>query len=675
MLPTIGDTSDEALADLKNYVDAVVREADENRTPYLEMAAINRVVYVEGEQFPSGKVTVNEIGNAIRASINIMTKEPPRSELKPTETGEPATIFWCGNEPTAQLLVDSGMLPVQFVQTWPETDPNTGEITLQSPLPIPQDTYDALLAVPTIKPEWFFELTDETLAQTYQIYHDLLWNRSAMDLEIRTAMLRNAIDGFAHSLYWFDVSEMRHNLIALSPSQVFFDSSGVEQVSKCSYAAVAMVLDENQARRMYPELAQAIEEHSHTGSPDRFVGTSSMGAADISYRRPMISMQICWIRNQAIKMTPDDALAAGIINLDQFQKMTSPPLQPIPGLEGAESAPLPELPNRYALREVVLINNTIVADRECKYRDIPLLHIVNIPVPFAMYGLGDPYNLKGLQDAMNELLRAEFAHCQHYQSPPAAISQSMRDSLDRRFKTAWTKPGTMFTIPDAIYASLNGKFNLFAQVPELPVSLANLGQRLEAKINQQSGHAEVLQGTASAAWGHQTVEALQQAAASTIGFKSQSTADMLVYLTNLMLHAELSFPTPGQISRILSKFPPNVLMAVISRGKSVEWDITAIITTGSGQVIAQKKQAAMQDLQVGAITMQTYREKAGIDNNLEQRRQKQALEFQSKLAASQPVLNQPTQQSQGAKDGGSNSTSNGRVGGGSGPGGAGGAAA
>lgn len=625
MLPPIGVTTETERSELLDYVSRCAEEAADERGAQLVVIQANRSVYACGEEYPTGELVTNEIQNAIIAATDIQTKEPIRVTLEGVESGEPGAVLWAGPQDAGlTLMVTAGIPPeqaVRYVAAW--QDPTTG--ALSEPLPIEQQQAELLRTMlPPDKPDWLLEITDEICAKTNQTLFDKVWQRSAIDRRLRSNLLNTNVDGWQVAYYHWFPREMRCELLTLSPSQVYLDVPGIEDVADMQYAGVDLVLDASRAMRMFPHLSDAIAANAQSGSPAKEAGATDYGAVEIAYKRPTVTIRLFWLRNQPIPMTPEEMAEQGMAP-EQPEPVEPPTPEEInPSAEAgmveeAEPAPAPEPQMRFAIRQVAIIGGRVVEDIECPYPEIPLLHNVNIPLTGKPFGLGEPYRLKGLQAARNSVLRAESEHADMFRHPPSAISQSMKAALGDNAK-AYVTPGVQYTIPDELYRQMGGKIAVFTEIPEFSPSLIQMDDRLRREITEASGHTEVLQGRANSQMSGKAIETLQTAAASLIGFKSQRTGDMVQYMAGLILHSIANYTEPDQIARIVSRYPINVLMAILKRAKSIEWDINVVVTSGSGQIIAQKKQQAREDLQLGAITMETYREKAGIDHGLETRR-------------------------------------------------------
>ncbi len=292
-------------------------------------------------------------------------------------------------------------------------------------------------------------------------------------------------------------------------------------------------------------------------------------------------------------------------------------------------------PTMIVTRQVTQLADQIVDDRESEFFDIPILHNVNIPLPGARpFGLGEPLRLQGMQKAYNRTLNYMVDSGDWHAHPPAVISESMNASLPDEYKDSRAKPGITYIVPDAVYNQAKGQIEVFQNPPPLSQAHTFLAAYLNQLLDQESGNSEVLQGRAnSQIQSGRAIQMLQSAATSMIGFKSRRTGRMVKRLANLMLHSLVWRTGVDDIRKIVSKYPPHVMAAIHDRARQIEWNIRVVVQAGTGGVQMQKRQLAQMDLSVGAISMQSYREKASIDDRVEKQRMRQEQQEQARLMA------------------------------------------
>lgn len=302
----------------------------------------------------------------------------------------------------------------------------------------------------------------------------------------------------------------------------------------------------------------------------------------------------------------------------------------------------PAWPTKRTLRQITTIASTVVDDRACEHWDIPLLHNVNLPLPGRPWGLGEPFRLKSLQEARSRMLDAITQHCEFYRAPIVGMSQSMWEKLPDEYKDGFVRPGMTLVIPDEQWNLSAGKIMSIVDPPQTPPALVDMQAILKTEMTDQSGHSEVLQGRADSQMSGKAIGLLQTSATSMIGFKSSRTGDVVQRLGKLMLHCLTTRVSLDQVQRIVSKYPPHVLASIYQRAQSIEWDVKVTISSGSGALIAQKKQEAIQQFQIGAITLETLHDALGIDHQQETQRARTAL-------AAMPQPAQPAGQPQQSK--------------------------
>lgn len=683
LLPPLGAIGEYDHASCTSYLGGLAQESSFARAEWLVMADENLEIYTYGSlNYDSEKIQVNEIQNAIIAATDLQTRQPPAVTLEPVETGEPPQSFWAG---PPQVLAQLGVMS----QPGQPLDPMLADQLRQ------------MGANGAIKPEWLVDVDDRLIAQTYQTIFDVYWQRSAADRFIRSNLLTTNIQGWTFALYEFDDDEQRHLLRMQSVRQVYIDPT-VEDVADAAYVGLDMVLDAEQAKSMYPQLADQIDASAERGLPPRPDSTTDWGQAfDRDFQRPMVVMRVFWLRDQPIPLSADEAIQGGRVqevpneiaqipgvagavdplangsaqsalgsSISPMGGATEPevgnaqvqlngdavPLaedagagdggaepdvggvaspdvgDPSAGLGGAVSYRLPTgasiapgdpaWPTRRGIRQITVIADTVVDDRECEHWDIPILHNVNLPLPGRPWGLGEPFRLQSLQQARSRMLDALVTHCEFFKAPASTMSQSMWDALPAEFRNgAHIKPNMVLVVPDDLYALTGGKVMTIVDPPQTPPALVQMQGILKEEISEQSGHTDVLQGIApSSGMSGKALATLQQGATSLIGFKARRTEDVVRRLANLMLHSLVWRLDAPEVGRIISQYPIDVLQAIMTRARQIEWDVKVEITSGSGEMQAQNKQQAMQERQLGIISMQTTRERMGEDNQQEESR-------------------------------------------------------
>lgn len=298
-----------------------------------------------------------------------------------------------------------------------------------------------------------------------------------------------------------------------------------------------------------------------------------------------------------------------------------------------------------------MIAGIVVDDRVCEHWDIPILHNVNIPIPGRPFGQGEPERLKALQDAENKFITAIVENARYFGHPLVSMPESVYNELKAVYGTARVGPGRTLKIPDEMWMAFGGKVDAVADPPQIPPGLAQALQILGDKFEKMAGQPGVLQGEPPPdVQSGKAIQALQTAVMSTIGFKSQRTGDFCYRLARLMLHSLVWRLSLQDVGKIISKYPPHILEAIVQRAQSMDWDVNVTIASGSGQVKVQKNQETTNLFATGLITKETAQERLNIDTRIEKQREQQEAE-QMMQAQAQAAAMMPQQQ-QGNKPGG-----------------------
>jgi hypothetical protein len=695
-LPPIGQATDTSEAEIIQYIGFLALEGAEARSPWESSLDANENTYTYGDENgppDDGKITINEIQNAVVAATDIQTKEPPTATLEPVETGEPPLYYWAGPPEATMPFVALGLLQPFEVDQWMD---DYGQLQPPTPLDpliagelkamaVPEEVSPAL-PPGFIRPDWVVAMDDKLIADTFQIVFDVFWERCDAEKWIRKNLHDCNIWGWNFGLYEFDDTALTHVLRHLPLLQTYIDPTCAD-IAEASYAGFDLPLDASEARALYPDFIDVIDAEAKDGYPDRPDSqTVWSDTYNRNFRREMISLRVFWLRNQLVPMGKDEAVGLGLVaevgyGDEQQQEPTVPVvrgavapdsptgaealgggagdtgelssvLQPAergePAADGAGAGiciliatgqPIQPgdvaagWPTRLGIRQITQLGQTrIVDDRESESFDIPILHNVNIPLPgLRPWGLGEPYRLKAIQKAESTLMTAMVEHAKYFASPVSSMSQSMHDALPPEYKDASIKPGLTIVVPDEQWMAVKGQVQNVQDPPPLSPAHAELFPMLKQLIQEQSGHSEVLQGRSGSAKSGTAIDMLQTAASSMIGFKAQRTGDMVKRLSKLMLHSLVWRLDVDDVERIVSKYPRHVLEAIHQRARQIEWNVKVVVQAGNGGLNMQKRQLAEMDLQVGAISLEGYREKAGIDSRLEDQRIEAQMQKQARL--------------------------------------------
>ena len=584
---------EEAITRMRKLAD----ETRQDQTSWIDQEKESLEIFILGvpksEYRENDTLTVNEIQSAILATS---PSEPPRIKLTPVETGDPG-------------------------------------------LQIPIQTMDPMMPVQVV------QINDLMVRKVYQKLFDVYWQRSRLDEILRRGRIWTRTKGWQFYQYGFDDERQVISLRTLSNVQCYPDRLQ-EFIRDFAHMGVDEYLDAGYAKDLYPHLREKIEEEKEEGIPATDIGTATTPEKyDGTYQRDMICLTTFWFRFERMPMTPEEVSASGMFNeievptgemvpavgIDGEQLANedgSPMLDPENRMgffdqEGNEVMPgSPEWPTRSYIREVQSIGGEVVSDRECEHWDIPILHDVHIPIFGRPWGIGDVFKLKKLQAAQSSMLDSIVKYTQVFGQPVRWLPQSVYNATKQVYHKAYIDPTMTMIVPDSLVQQFGGKLDFGQTAPQMNQALPQSYGILKSTMSEQSGYTQELRGIASdpEQSGKQTA-LLTQNATSLNEFMGRAEEDMLYRLARMILHSLVTRLEVPQLMRVCSEYPPEVLVEIINKARSMEWDIMVEVSTGTGMVNNLKRSVWFQDLQSGVISMQTYRELTGYDHEKEMSRQ------------------------------------------------------
>ena len=585
---------------------------------------------------PANEYNEHDVGvNEIQSSILATTpKEPARIELQPVETDDPGVVV---SIPT--------MAPV--------VDPMTGQPVL--------DEMGAPMQAPATQD---YQVNDLVVKKVYQKLFDVYWQRSRLDEIMRRGRIWTRVKGWQFYLYGFDDDEQVVRLRTLSNAQCYPDRIQ-EFVKDFAYFGVDEYLDASFAKSLYPHLAEQIEKEATEGEQTTSVGTQPTPQRyKGTFQRPMVCLTTFWLRFERRPMTPEEGTQSGKLSevglptggmvgvADEFGQpvldemgmvLTEPEMRTGFALEdGTEVIEGdPAWPTKQVIREIQVLAGTVVADRECEHWDIPILHDVHVPVFGTPMGMGDPFKLKKLQAAESRMLESMVTYCEVLSQPIRSMPQSVYQATKQEYGKAYIDPSMTIIVPDSTYQMMGGKIDFTANAAPMNAATPQTFSLIKNIISEQSGYTQELKGIASNPdqSGRQTA-LLTQNASSLNEFMGRSEEEVLYRLARLILHSLVTRLTMKHVQKVCSKYPEPVLAQIIQKAQSMDWDISVAVSTAGGMLNEAKRAIWQNDLAIGAISLQTYRERVGEDHEEEENRvglqMEKALATQAQAGANGP---------------------------------------
>lgn len=681
-LPALGEGVDpDNWATVNAFIDALAIKAVNFYSDPCAQADRNLVVYETGKStaIADRDVISNKIAKDIRSMLSDLLREPVTRTITPEETNEPPQMV-----PLSQ--------PMQA-----GVDPMTGQPMLQMAYPI----------------------DDTTQAKFEQKLVDYFWDKADLDSDIETATLNCRIAGWYTMVFEEDRQAMLPRLRTnISVRQVLLDPAvgPVKAVENANYALLRWRVNWWQARAMFPQLAKHLDAKASTstGNNDPVVPLG-VNEQNQTTGEKMVDLLFFWLRNYPIRpMTPEEAVDYGeveqreVANDPQFSGGVGaigdgPDNRPVAGdasemgsLDGSSSvdpptadghalgvavaggitdappprigffAPgsteeitpaSPEWPQWLGIRQITRVERCIAADQVCPFWDIPLAHMVANPVPLTACGQGDPETMQKMQEGRNRALTSAVEHADLMAHPVLVFSQAAWEVLPAKYKEEGASIAGMHVIVgNDLYEKLGGKISITNDAPPMQAALGQILEILGVELESQSPAPAVTQGRQTGdISGWQTTQMLQQQAASRLDLPAKFIEKMVRRVMNLVRHWALWRVPIYRIEQICTEYPPEVIEALVLRGRDSDRNINVQCNISSGGMQARKAGEAVQKFNLEdpatgerVIGMQTLRERMGEDNAEEQAKQGPVLQA---LAAAKEASAQADRDAKGAKGG------------------------
>ena len=622
------------------FVDACVRECwDDPRRQAWDADADRAMNLYLGSHWQTNaddgmlRLVINRVQNCIISLVAVQAGDPPKIEFVARERGDPPLVFCNTNTPGGQMLaqelIAGGMNPNAAIP-----DPMSHQIMERAEAG-EQMKMAGLMAPGMLTKDDIVEVNDATAAEAVQTVFDAMWDQSdCQALFVENVLYKNIL-GWQPTLYEFDDVEKKHVLTNVNPRQVFFDRLRSD-LSRQQYAVYDEPISLEEAVALYPDFSQRLRDASNTGSlqfPGARMYTPAGDLQTARFDRGMVVIRHAWFRNQPFPMSAEQAISTGAATEREGLMYVSGP----DGIEREVTLGGPGWPMRYGIRQVKILIDGVVDDRECETVDIPLPVNVNVPVPFSPYGQGEPIRLQGLQSALNRVISCIVTHQSYNAFPPEYMAQGVVDAMDKAIRDMRTRPGSRVVVPDYLITQLQDIRKIVAtgDTPAISADVWKLLDFLVQMIDKEGNQSDVMQGNASASWSGETVNALQNAASQVIRGKSLYTETYLRRLARLMVHSIHTRMDATDWARYCGKWPVQAIEAIRSRSKSVDVDFSVQIRSGSGSSRQSETTALVMAGQSGApVSPQTLLGRFDLDPKVELRN---TVQWQRDLAAAMPA--------------------------------------
>lgn len=327
-LPTLGTLGSNNQTDAVSYIDRLVLESVTRRLP-LEPAADRNLNLYLGYHWETAapndfvdRITVNRILNAIIAQVAVQTEQQPRVKFTPRESLEPP-IYYINTKldtsPTPEVLALLQSIP-------PETQASDAA-TGQMPRPLTDQEVQMVEAAidnasrmaqatgqqTTIPADILIGVTDRTASESVQTIFDAKWDECDGDFKVGENLLFNGVVGWQWMMFEWDDDRSLPILRNVPWLQVHIDPLATD-VRDAQYVIYDQAISADEASALFPELEAEIRLQAMPGTL-RPAGTQyrQTSVYNTVFQRDMITLRTAWLRNQPVLLTPEEAMARGLI--------------------------------------------------------------------------------------------------------------------------------------------------------------------------------------------------------------------------------------------------------------------------------------------------------------------------------------------------------------------------
>jgi len=476
---------------------------------------------------------------------------------------------------------------------------------------------------PVLKPTDIVEINDEMTSDVIKNNCDILWDKGNNSRWLFDNIHLCNIVGWQFALYQFNPEDGTDSLINIHPRHLWLPPEAT-CIEDADYAILREPMSSSQAITRYPQFKKKIEAYigdEGSGTPGAaFGGRYEIGGpwSETTFRRNMIDVWTMWERGQRYPMSPDEALDAGRVEIedgafyvydeDDDRQLTNPKAK--------------NWPMRSGVKQTVICAETEIESVECSYWDIPIVGNRNIPIPFRWVGQGEPERLEWLDRLIMKLASSLYDIVKFNRSPQLLMPDDVWEALKGQREVMNSHPNRLMHIDGTLYDKykniLAGGRGFYLEPSPFPQQAMELLKEMLQLHDVLSGNTGVLQGRPpSSDSSGVAIESLQQAARGIIGFKSTNTEAMLTRLTRLRIHAmcQRGWLRLPQWKKMNDKYPLEVLDVIRQRAKQLDIDVKVEVVSGSGEVKRQRQDQVRADRQAGLIDLQTALEKLDYDSD------------------------------------------------------------
>ena len=616
-MPTVSSSSSSSSTStqpdkLLNTLNAIHEDAQDHRSAYEDQWEKD-LRLVEGDHWenqpPKGVdfITHNLTARAVEALTAGIIASRPRTDIFPTET-DGKELFFIPKDKAPQLLVEliQNNVGIPFGLTM-------GHLTGDYPL-----LHDQAQAMnPLIPIDDMERVSDSTIADCYKRIHGQMWEDGEWDATIALGVQENIMYGTKAGLAEWDSKRNRAIQTMTNPKAVWVDPQMVGgDIATAQYAEFAELLDVDFAVYKYGDQIGEATIRKWADQGGDFVSGADLHLpayyTESLRTRKVLVLKTFWLRGQK---TMRYKLKDG------FERGTD-------------------------ILQARMIADHVIDSGPCKYGDIPLYWMVNIP-RYDAYGKSEPSLLSDIQKAINRFLTSLVEHGKHWANPQQLISTSVLEAMGDAANQLHSYAGRIIPVPDDVLANAGGAnaLNMFAYPPQMNQAYVNFWLILIDQFQNLANQANVTRGESDPnAISGRAINALQAAASQVMTYRAVWIERALSQMTRLVCRMIADFMPENVFGLYTDKYSPTMLRIMRARGRDIDYNAVIELVGGRGQNRIAEKQQTMAMFQLGLLSKQTTMAKMGIeDPETERFRIAQEQEMQVKRALAIQTAANPTQ--------------------------------
>ena len=583
--------------------------------------------------------TLNRDGNAIESNVAEQTLRPFRPRFSPVEVNDDPVYFVSnmaaqvllelremdiraeqqGQQPVYPTLVNlmeeqlAGLVPLTPRQSKiiqdiaePIVDPETGQV-----IPSPLD-HRPVIAV-----------NDAYRAKLIQRVFDRKWELGFADSYITENETLSNI--FGSACLWCQVNPDNWGFEFVNPENmnVLADPKNT-RVEKFNHLQIVEIVPLLKAIADMPKFKKSLNAAQFQGTIQATeeipLGSTS---SDTDYQLPQVVLKHSWIRGELYPMTVQEALRA---------KRVIPVENPPEGPEANGKFRLLETgeitdptqdnwPEAAGIRYVKTLvgGDQVLEDVKSPYADIPVGWNKNRMIQHDPHGMGEPHRTFDLQNSINftgEVLINRLLYSQYpIEMWPESLYRQFRGRGDSAPRL---HPGRRIPVKDEtwVMGARNGWQGFMVAPPDVPPQLISFWAELKSEYDRQSINTPARQGQQpSAGTSGKALETLIAQASGPVAIRARFTEEMVERVAGLLMQFLVDYMPEEEWAAYSSELTESAFAVIWSKFRTLEFDVKSEIVAGKGQTKILDEQRAAEDLDRGAISMETFRHKRGIEDS------------------------------------------------------------